>query len=99
MTQSPELAGGAGFTFADQVAARYLAALLIGTGAPGLADRRVSRVALEQRDAGEPLDDIVVDAIAPDGSLDVRSRSVVVRLLPHGGMRYGTGSPRQRHND
>ncbi|MCP1535692.1 hypothetical protein [Methylorubrum extorquens] len=69
MTQSPELAGGAGFTFADQVATRYLAALLIGTGAPGLADRRVSRVALEQRDAGEPLDDIVVDAVAPDGSL------------------------------
>ncbi|MGF3021658.1 hypothetical protein ACQVP2_02365 [Methylobacterium aquaticum] len=69
MTQSPELAGGAGFTFADQVAARYLAALLIGTGAPGLSDRRVSRVALEQRDAGEPLDDIVVDAVAPDGSL------------------------------
>lgn len=68
MPQSPELAGGAGFTFADQVATRYLAALLIGTGAPGLADRRVSRVALEQRSAGEPLDDIVVDAGAPDRS-------------------------------
>jgi len=68
MSQSPELAGGAGFTFADQVAARYLAALLIGAGGPGLADRRVSRVALEQRDAGEPLDDIIVDAVAPDGS-------------------------------
>lgn len=27
MTQSPELAGGAGFTFADQVAVRYLAGL------------------------------------------------------------------------
>lgn len=68
MAQSPELAGGAGFTFADQVAARYLAALLVGTAAPGLADRRVSRVALEQRAAGEPLDDIVVDAVAPDKS-------------------------------
>lgn len=69
MTQSPELAGGAGFTYADQVATRYLAALLAGSGAPGLRDRRVVRVALEQRDAGEPLDDIVVDGEAPDGSL------------------------------
>lgn len=68
MSQSPELAGGAGFTFADQVASRYLAALLIGSGAPGVAERRVSRVALEQRDAGEPLDDLIVDAVAPDGS-------------------------------
>lgn len=68
MTQSPELAGGAGFTFADQVAVRYLASLLAEAGGPGLADRVVSRVALEQRDAGEPLDDIIVDACAPDGS-------------------------------
>lgn len=68
MTQSPELAGGAGFTYADQVATRYLAALLLGSDAPGLAERRVVRVALEQRDAGEPLDDIVVDGEAPDGS-------------------------------
>ena len=57
MTQSPELAGGAGFTYADQVATRYLAALLAGSSAPGLPDRRVVRVALEQRDAGEPLDE------------------------------------------
>lgn len=69
MTQSPELAGGAGFTYADQVATRYLAALLAGLHAPGLRDRRVVRVALEQRDAGEPLDDIVVDGEAPDGSV------------------------------
>lgn len=69
MTQSPELAGGAGFTYADQVATRYLAALLVGSGAPGLAEHRVVRVALEQRDAGEPLDDIVVDGEAPDGSV------------------------------
>lgn len=31
--------------------------------------------------------------------LDVWSRCVVVRLMPHGGTRYGTGSPRQRHDD
>jgi hypothetical protein len=69
MTQSSELAGGAGFTYADHVATRYLAALLAGSGAPGLPDRRVVRVALEQRNAGEPLDDIVVDGEAPDGSV------------------------------
>ncbi len=69
MTQSPELAGGAGFTYADQVTTRYLAALLVGSGAPGLTERRVVRVALEQRDAGEPLDDIVADGEAPDGSV------------------------------
>lgn len=69
MTQSPELAGGAGFTYGDQVTTRYLAALLLGSGAPGLSERRVVRVALEQRDAGEPLDDIVADGEAPDGSV------------------------------
>ncbi|MFL6726020.1 MAG: hypothetical protein ACJ8FS_05850 [Sphingomicrobium sp.] len=68
MSQSPETAGGAGFTFADRVAARYLASLLVEASAPGLADRRVSRVALEQRSSGEPLDDLIVDAVAPDGS-------------------------------
>jgi hypothetical protein len=51
MTQSPELAGGAGFTYADQVTTRYLAALLLGSGAPGLTERRVVRVALRRRAA------------------------------------------------
>ena len=69
LPQSPELAGGAGFTFGDQVAARYLACLLAEAEGVGLRDRIVCRVALEQRDAGEPLDDIIVDARAPDGSL------------------------------
>ena len=40
MPQSPELAGGAGHTFEDMVAARYLAALLGETGAPGIRPRR-----------------------------------------------------------
>lgn len=31
--------------------------------------------------------------------LGVRSRCVVVRLMLHGGTRYGSGSPRQRHDD
>jgi hypothetical protein len=79
MTQSPQLAGGAGFTYADQVPTHYLAALLVGSRAPGLTDRRVVRVALEQRDAGEPLDDIVVDGEAPDGSAARLSLQVSAR--------------------
>jgi hypothetical protein len=81
MSQSPETAGGAGFTFADRVAARYLASLLVEASAPGLADRRVSRVALEQRPAGEPLDDLVVDAVAPDGSMARLSLQVKRQLV------------------
>lgn len=69
LTQSPELAGGAGFTFGDQVAARYLACLLAEAEGIGLPERIVCRVALEQRNSGEPLDDIIVDSQARDGSL------------------------------
>lgn len=61
MSQSPELAGGAGHTFEDRVTARYFAATLAQTGAPGIADRTVTRVALQQRNVGEPLDDLIVD--------------------------------------
>lgn len=67
---SPELTGGAGFTFEDAAAACYLAALVGGTTAPGLDARVVQRVAQQQTDAGEPLDDVIVDALAPvDNSL------------------------------
>lgn len=61
MAQSSELAGGAGHTFEDMVTAQYLAALLGESGAPGIADRTVTRVAVQQRDFGEPLDDLIVD--------------------------------------
>jgi len=43
------------------VTARYLAALLGEASAPGITDRTVIRVALQQRDFGEPLDDLIVD--------------------------------------
>ncbi len=67
---SPELTGGAGFTFEDAAAACYLAALVGCTTAPGLDSRVVQRVAQQQADAGEPLDDVIVDALAPaDNSL------------------------------
>lgn len=61
-SQSPELTGGAGFTYEAHVAARYLVALLTEGSAPGLNHRIVKRVALQQKSAGEPLDDVIVDA-------------------------------------
>lgn len=61
MAQSPELAGGEGFTFEGDVAAFYFAALLAEAYAPGIDDRTVVRVSVQQRDFGEPLDDVIVD--------------------------------------
>jgi len=61
MPQSPELAGGAGFTYEGAVAAYYLAALLAEAYAPGINDRIVVGVSVQQRDFGEPLDDVIVD--------------------------------------
>ena len=69
MTQSPELAGGAGFTFEGAVAAVYLVALLQEGNAPGVENSTVCRVALQQRDAGEPLDDVIVDFAGANGGL------------------------------
>ena len=42
MSQSPELAGGEGFTFEGDVAAFYLAAMLAEAYAPGMTDRMFS---------------------------------------------------------
>lgn len=61
MPQSPELAGGEGFTFEGDAASLYLAALLKEAYAPGIEDRIVVRVSVQQRDFGEPLDDVIVD--------------------------------------
>lgn len=61
MTQSSELAGGEGFTFEDNVAAFYLTALLAEAYAPGIDDRTVVRVSVQERDFDEPLDDVIVD--------------------------------------
>jgi hypothetical protein len=61
MSQSPELAGGEGFTYEGDVAAFYLTALLAEAYAPGIDDRIVVRVSVQQRDFGEPLDDVIVD--------------------------------------
>jgi hypothetical protein len=69
VTQSPELAGGAGFTFQDIVTAYYLTELLREGFAPGIDSRTVCRVAMQQRDFGEPLDDLIVDFRALNGTL------------------------------
>ena len=61
MSQSPELAGGEGFTFEGEVAAFYLSALLAEEYAPGVDNRTVVCVSVQQRDYGEPLDDVIVD--------------------------------------
>ncbi|MFL6258614.1 MAG: ATP-binding protein [Thermoanaerobaculia bacterium] len=61
MSQSPELTGGEGFTFEGDAAAYYLTALLAEAYAPGIDDRTVVRVSVQQRDFGEPLDDVIVD--------------------------------------
>lgn len=82
MPQSPELAGGEGFTYEGDVAALYLTALLAEAHAPGIDDRTVVGVSVQQRDFGEPLDDVIVDfASATAGvarlSLQVK-RSLVI---------------------
>jgi len=59
--QSAELAGGEGFTFEGAVAAYYLAHLIAEGYAPGVNDRVVCRVAVQQHDFDEPLDDVIVD--------------------------------------
>lgn len=67
---SPELTGGAGFTYEDAVTAQYLAAMISGTTAAGLDGRIVQRVAQQQDDFGEPLDDVIVDAASlTDGTV------------------------------
>jgi hypothetical protein len=65
---SPELTGGAGFTFEDRVAAIYLTALIGESGAAGLRGDRVVAVELQRAAFGQPLDDLIVSATLQDGS-------------------------------
>lgn len=78
---SSELTGGAGFTFEDAVSAFYLAALVNGTTAVGLAPRIVQRVSLQQAPFGEPLDDVIVDAISASDNSVARLSLQVKRAL------------------
>lgn len=79
---SPELTGGAGFTFEDAVAAIYAAALLGEVTAPGLPGRFVTRLSFQRRGLGHPLDDLIVEAQGADAnemrlSLQVKRRLVI----------------------
>jgi hypothetical protein len=68
MAQPPDTSGGGGFTFEDAVTAIYLGALLGKEAGPGLRARIVNHVAVQQRNRGEPLDDVIIDGVAPDGT-------------------------------
>ncbi|WP_422403539.1 hypothetical protein [Pseudomonas sp. GZD-209] len=63
---SPELTGGAGYTYEDGVVAVYAAALLAETTAPGLPGRTVKKVSVQQGPLGHPLDDLIVEAQGVD---------------------------------
>lgn len=76
MSQSPELAGGEGFTFEGEVAAFYLSALLAEAYAPGIDHRIVVCVSVQQRDYGEPLDDVIVDFEGVNSNCDRLSLQV-----------------------
>ena len=78
---SPELTGGAGFTYEDAVAAHYLVAMVAGTTATGLTSRVVQRVAQQQADFGEPLDDVIVDAVSVADGFVMRLSLQVKRSL------------------
>lgn len=78
---SPELTGGAGFAFEDAAAACYPTALVSGTTGPGLDARVVQRLAQQQADAGEPLDDVIVDALASVDDSPMRLSLQIKRSL------------------
>ena len=77
---SSELTGGAGFTYEDSVVGYFLTALLRAVPATS-GHGTVIRVAVQQRAAGHPLDDIVVDTQDARGerqlSLQVKRRLTI----------------------
>ena len=64
---SPELTGGAGYTYEDAVVAYYLSALLREENAAGQTGC-VTRVAVQQAARGEPLGDIIIDTLIGDAA-------------------------------
>lgn len=67
---SPELTGGAGFSYEDSVAAYYLAALLKEEGASPQHGSVIS-VAVQQAGHGHPMDDVIVGFRSDDGTATV----------------------------
>ncbi|PPS48204.1 ATP-binding protein [Pseudomonas syringae] len=87
---SPELTGGAGFTYEDAVTAQYLAAMVGDTTAAALDGRVVKRVAQQQADFGEPLDDVIVDAASLADGTVMRLSLQVKRSLTISGAETNT---------
>lgn len=80
MTPSPELTGGTGFTFERAVTAGYLVSVLSEGSAPGLENYKVTRVAVQQAEFGEPLDDLIVDGVSSTGEIARLSLQVKTRV-------------------
>ena len=99
---SPELTGGAGFTYEDDVASVYAAALLSETTAPGVPGRQVNAF-LCSRGPGTPLDDVIVEAEGNDGvrmrlSLQVKRKLIISSAREqHGFQRHGIARSRDSH--
>lgn len=87
---SPELTGGAGFTYEDAVTAQYLVAMVGDTTAAALGGRVVQRVAQQQADFGEPLDDVIVDAASLADGTVMRLSLQVKRSLTISGAETNT---------
>ncbi len=87
---SPELTGGAGFTYEDAVTAQYLVAMVGETTAAALGGRVVQRVAQQQADFGEPLDDVIVDAASLADGTVMRLSLQVKRSLTISGAETNT---------
>lgn len=87
---SPELTGGAGFTYEDAVTAQYLVAMVGDTTAVALGGRVVQRVAQQQADFGEPLDDVIVDAASLADGTVMRLSLQVKRSLTISGAETNT---------
>lgn len=87
---SPELTGGAGFTYEDAITAQYLVALVGDTTAAALDGRVVQRVAQQQADFGEPLDDVIVDAASLADGTVMRLSLQVKRSLTISGAETNT---------
>lgn len=58
----PALTGGEGFTYEDAVVALFLTALAREEAALG-SEGHITRVAVQQDRAGEPMDDVVADSV------------------------------------
>jgi hypothetical protein len=69
------------FSYEDAVTASYLVSLVCGTTAVGLTPRIIERVSVQQSSFGEPLDDVIVDAITQSDNSTARLSLQVKRKL------------------